>query len=255
MVTRPATPSSRPADTGSKNGHGTRDALAFRIGGDEFVLVIGFDGTEDRAQWLCDALLEELLYPSEYKEVRLRVGASIGYALPVPGESLAQALKRADLALFEAKEKGRNQAILYDATLGAAHDAKLSLINDFKYAFERNEISIELQPQVDARTLALAGAEALVRWDHPTRGRQPPAVFLQIAEELKLQAELDRRVLDLALEARPRIEAGLGRALHISVNVSARRLTAPDLLDRTRGPPRPAGKRAVLRDSRNGLHG
>lgn len=205
--------------------------LAFRIGGDEFVLFLEFQGTETHAQWYCDQLLDELLCPSEYKSMELRVGASIGFALLEAGESLAKALKRADLALYEAKHRGRNQAVAFSSTLGAAHDAKLSLINDFKTAIERNEITIELQPQVSARTHELEGVEVLARWDHPDRGRQSPAVFVEIAEELKLQADLDRRVLDLALEARCAIEAELGYAPQVSVNVSAHRLTSPTLLE------------------------
>ncbi|WP_424980155.1 putative bifunctional diguanylate cyclase/phosphodiesterase [Leisingera sp. S232] len=210
---------------------------AFRIGGDEFVLVLDFDGSETHAQWYCDQLLDELLCPTEYKGVELSVGASIGLALLSPGEQLLNALKRADLALYEAKHRGRNQAVAFSATLGAAHDAKLKLINDFKTALERDEISIEVQPQVCAKTYALQGVEVLARWDHPKRGRQSPAVFVEIAEELKLQADLDRRVLDLALEARKTIEAELGRAPQVSVNVSANRLTSPTLLEELRRRP------------------
>ena len=208
--------------------------VAFRIGGDEFVLCLEYSGSETHAQWYCDLLLDELLCPVDFKGIGLRVGASIGFSLLGPDEALSQALKRADLALYEAKYRGRNQAVAYSATLGAAHDAKLSLINDFKTALERDEITIELQPQVSAGDHHLTGVEILARWDHPVRGRQSPMVFLEIAEELKLQAELDRRVLDLALAARQAIVTELGFAPQISVNVSARRLTSIGLLEELR---------------------
>lgn len=208
---------------------GNRD-FAFRIGGDEFVLLLEFHGTEAQAQWKCDALLDQLLVPSHFRSVELTVGASIGFALIEDGNQLADALKRADLALYEAKSKGRNQAVAYSATLGVAHDAKINLINDFKTSIANDEIVVELQPKVNAQTQKIAGVEVLARWEHPTRGRLSPDVFIPIAEELKMAADLDRHVLDLALEARAMLEKALGEAPQMSVNVSARRLSDPNLV-------------------------
>ncbi|WP_293573020.1 EAL domain-containing protein [Phaeobacter sp.] len=205
--------------------------LAFRIGGDEFVLLLEFEDSELHAQWFCDKLLDELVAPVAFRTVQLNIGASIGFALTQDGDSLLEALRRSDLALYEAKAHGRGRVVAFSEKIGTAHDVKLALINDFKDAIKNDQISIELQPQVDAQTLALNGIEVLARWDHPERGRQSPAVFLEIAEELCMLGDLDRRVLDLALVARGKIEAALGFAPDIAVNVSARRLTAPDLLD------------------------
>ncbi|MEM1362106.1 MAG: EAL domain-containing protein, partial [Pseudomonadota bacterium] len=206
------------------------DHLAFRIGGDEFVLLVPFEGTDMHAQWHCDHFLDALLVPQRFKGIDLRVGASIGFDTVGSGEPLAHALRRADLALYEAKSNGRSQAVAYSATLGASHEAKLKMINDFELAIERDQISIELQPQVNAKTHDLTGAEVLARWDHPERGRLAPNVFLGLAEELKMMPDLDRRILDLALKAREEIVAELGHPLKISVNVSARRLASPDLV-------------------------
>ncbi|ARE41983.1 Ammonium transporter [Rhodovulum sp. P5] len=211
--------------------------FAFRVGGDEFAMLLDFGGDEGAAQFFCDMLLDELLEPTRYASGELRVGASIGFARLEPGEALAAAYKRADLALCEAKRNGRNQAIAYSATIGAAHDQHLALINDFKGAIDRGEIAIQLQPQVDARTRALSGIEVLARWRHPHRGTLSPDVFIPIAEELNLLADVDRRVLDLALEARLRIAEALGAAPEIAVNVSAFRLASLDLIEELRTRP------------------
>lgn len=208
---------------------GGRD-FAFRIGGDEFILLWDFKGSDTEAQWRCDALLEDLLVPSKYKSFDLAVGASIGFARVWAGESFSEVLKKADLALYEAKATGRNQTVAYSSTIGSAHDTRLNLINDFKVAIENNEISIDLQPQIEARTRLLSGVEVLARWEHPTQGRLSPAVFMDIAEELKMSAALDQHILDLALEARQQFRDALGYAPHMAVNVSARRLSDPRLV-------------------------
>ena len=205
--------------------------FAFRTGGDEFVILLEFSGSEAAAQEYCSDLLLELLQPAKYKDVELQVGASIGFALAEKDEPLESTLRRADLALYASKADGRSCVSAYTASIGSAHDEKMKLISDFKSAFANDEIEVLFQPQIDARTGALAGCEALARWNHPHRGIQTPDVFVPIAREVKLLAELDRRVLDIALGAYWQF-AHCGIAVpSISVNVSAARLAHTGLID------------------------
>lgn len=205
--------------------------FAFRIGGDEFIVLQEFSEDEASAHENCSDLLFHLLQPVEYKDVELQVGASIGFALAEEGEPLAATLRRADLALYASKADGRSCVNAYSPSIGSAHDAKMDLIRDFKSAIKDDQIEVLFQPQIDGRTGALAGCEALARWNHPSRGILRPDVFLPIAIEVNLLADLDRRVLDLALAAFWQFARDGIDLPSISVNVSAARLSHPGLIE------------------------
>lgn len=204
---------------------------ALRIGGDEFILILEYNESLSDEKLLIDTLLKALLVPIDFGKVKLRIGASIGYAICHSGSSLAVSLKQADLALYEAKFLGSNKAISYRDEIGAVHDNKLQLVEDFKRAINNDELDIFLQPQVDAKSYDLTGVEVLIRWNHPTRGMLRPDIFLPIANELRVLHELDAKVLGMALDAREKLRAKLGFAPDISVNVSAQRLLDPNLID------------------------
>jgi Amt family ammonium transporter len=204
---------------------------ALRIGGDEFILVLSYEDDMEAAAFVADQVLESLVPAIPFASVELHVGASIGYALCEDGGSMARGIKEADLALYEAKNTGRNRVVPYDMRIGALHDNKMELVENFKRAIDNGEIRIFLQPQIDAGSRKLCGMEALARWEHPTRGLLTPDVFLPIAHELKMLDDLDAAVLDLALQARERLAGRLGYAPDVSVNVSARRLLDPSLIE------------------------
>ncbi|WP_298843566.1 EAL domain-containing protein [uncultured Roseobacter sp.] len=204
--------------------------FAFRIGGDEFIVLADFDGDLGDAQVFCDNLVDRLCEPVEFGTTELRAGASIGFAIADQDEQNIETRKRADMALYEAKTHGRNCAVAYASTMGAIHEERLEMLGDFKLAFEREEFCIHLQPQVSARSRALLGCEILARWDHPKRGRLSPDVFLPLAKELGLTAELDSRILKLALATWADIQDAGMDLPSISVNVSAERLSDPSLI-------------------------
>jgi Amt family ammonium transporter len=208
--------------------------FALRIGGDEFIVILEHGGSPAAGDFMADALLEALIVPIPFGKLTLRIGASIGVAYCKTGASLATGLKHADLALYEAKFQGRNRVVSFTDDIGAMHDNKLQLMEDFKRALSGEELNIVMQPQVNAQTLELVGIEVLARWNHPTRGMLRPDTFLPIATELRVLDELDARVLDLALEAREHLRQRLGFAPDISVNVSARRLLDPTLIRQLR---------------------
>ena len=203
----------------------------FRIGGDEFVLLAGMDELNVAPKAFCDWLADTLAESTEYQGVNLRIAASLGYASSSETDSSRSVLRQADMALYEAKSQGRNKALAYTDSIGAAHIAKITLANELKVAIENGEIGIALQPQVAGLTGELVGCEVLARWHHPTQGDVPPSVFIPLAEEISVLGALDKHVLDMALEARRRL-ADRGMVLpKISVNVSAKRLTSSDLLN------------------------
>ncbi|MEO1194832.1 MAG: EAL domain-containing protein [Pseudomonadota bacterium] len=210
------------------SGH---DDQVFRIGGDEFIMLVRLDNLQVHPQALCDWLADHLAERTEYRGVNLRIGASLGYSELTEGASPRTKLRQADMALYEAKSQGRNRALGYNDSIGAAHIEKVTLAQELKLAVENKEIDIALQPQVASRTGELVGCEVLARWCHPTRGHIPPSVFIPLAEEMSLLSALDKLVLDMALEARRQL-AQKGMVLpKISVNVSAKRLTSSDLLN------------------------
>lgn len=214
----------------NRSFEGTGDQI-FRVGGDEFVMMVHLKRTTIQPQVFCDWIVDKLLEGIDYKGVALRIGASVGFAETEPDVSPRTVLRRADMALYEAKAQGRNRAMAWTATIGAAHSEKILLANDLKCAVENNEISIVLQPQVHADTGALCGCEVLARWNHPTRGTIPPNVFVPLADELNLLSEIDKSVLDLALVSRAEL-ARRGLVLpKIAVNVSAKRLQASNLVE------------------------
>ncbi|MFK7761675.1 MAG: EAL domain-containing protein [Roseobacter sp.] len=204
--------------------------FAFRIGGDEFIALIDFDSDEVNAQAFCDDLVNRLCEDVEYGPAQLRTGASIGFAMAGCDEQASETRHRADLALYEAKAQGRNRAVAYASTMGALHEERLEMLNDFKQALEQDEICLHLQPQVSAKNARLEGCEVLARWEHPKRGRLSPETFLPLADELGLVSQLDAKVFSLALVAWREISAAGITLPSLSVNVSAERLSDPDLM-------------------------
>lgn len=203
----------------------------FRVGGDEFVMLVNEAALDPDPTEFCNWLVDQLCETMEYEGTTLAIGASVGFAVSSGEVSLPSAMRHADMALYEAKAKGRKRALAYTDSLGSAHFEKIALANDLKIACQNEDIEIALQPQVAAATGALTGCEVLARWTHPTRGIISPDVFLPLAEEFNVLSVLDKIVLDKALAARFDLSR-MGFSLpKLSVNVSAKRLTSSGLLE------------------------
>jgi diguanylate cyclase len=193
--------------------------LLARLGGDEFAVVLHDAASYNSAMACGSALEESLAEPVELREVVLHAQASIGIAsAPLHGSNRADILFAADAAMYAAKTSG--QAVCYHSP-AAVGDRRQRLVvaEDLYTALERHELMVEYQPilTVDG---ALVGTEALVRWDHPLRGRLNPDEFLEAAERYKLTPSIAARVLDVALADLARWRRG-GADLTMSVNVSA----------------------------------
>jgi diguanylate cyclase (GGDEF)-like protein len=209
------------------------DEFASRIGGDEFVVVTGGREPQRRAEYLAQSIVRTLARPIDIGGHQCRIGCSAGVACQTEtGEELSQLLINADIALYEAKKRGRNRVEVFSRELRSAAVLRKRMSDEFLTALEGDEIIPFFQPQFDAHSLAIVGVEALARWQHPERGLLSPDKFLAIAEGLHRAADLDAIILEKALFQSARWRA-LGLDIpHLSVNISAQRLKDESLFKR-----------------------
>jgi len=202
------------------------DLLA-RLGGDEFAVLLP-DAGLDEAELLAERLRELILKPITVEGIRLHVGVSIGVAsAPVPAATVEELLRCADVAMYAAKASRSGVHVYVPDPLGGTGD-RLRTMEELRTALERDdELEVHLQPQVDLGDGTVVGAEALVRWRHPTRGLLSPADLLPAAEQAGLLRPLADAVLELALTAASRWWST--RAVPVSVNLSAANVTDLDL--------------------------
>ena len=197
-----------------------------RLGGDEFtVLIPGLARPEDAAK-LARRILSSLAHPIRVAGQEIFVNASIGIAVfPEDGEDIDTLLMHADTAMYKAKEQGGSSYQAYSRSMNASALQRLTLENALRRALEREEFELHYQPVVDARSGALVGAEALVRWRHPELGVLLPSEFIPLAEENGLIVPLGEWVLQAACaQNRAWQDAGLPW-IRVVVNLSSRQLT------------------------------
>ena len=205
------------------------DGLVVRLGGDEFaVLLDGADEAVALAVGRC--ILEQLRTPVVLDGVEVEVSGSLGIALsPQHATDPAALLKRADVAMYEAKRTGEGLRI-YEAHLDPNDVNRLALVAELRAALSTDDIQVHVQPQARTEDGRVHSVEALVRWNHPTRGRISPDEFIPIAERSGLIGALTTRVLDASLAAVARWRR-TGADLAIAVNLSSRSLLDPGLVD------------------------
>ena len=212
-----------------KSNVGDADFVA-RIGGDEFV-VVGKGADTRQLGLLADRIIRQMREPVSYQGHQCRFGVSIGIATsPQNKLDSADLLVNADIALYRAKSRGRNRYEFFTEALQSEIVKTKRTADEILGGLERNEFVAYYQPQFDAKTLEIAGVEALARWNHPTRGILAPDVFLKIAEELNVVAIIDRAILEQALRSFDEWAADDLHVPRVSVNVSARRLEDKELI-------------------------
>jgi len=200
-----------------------------RLGGDEFAVLLPTADAE-AAITAASTLLAALEPPFLVEGQRLEVGASIGVAVaPAHGADAAALLQHADVAMYVAK-RGRSGYALYDADQDEHSLRRLALMGELRQAIAAGQLLLHYQPKVAVATGRLQGVEVLVRWPHPERGLIPPAEFIPLAEQTGVIGPLTHWVLDAALgQARAWRDQGL--ALPVAVNLSARLLQDPGVVD------------------------
>jgi diguanylate cyclase (GGDEF)-like protein len=203
------------------------DALVARLGGDEFaVLFAGMRGAS-AASRRAREVLESLRQPMELGGVPISLHTSAGLAVAGSSTDPGELLRRADVALYQAKDSGRQVAI-YARARDSADLGRLALAGELPRAVEDGEFTVGFQPIVDLASGQAVGAEALSRWRHPDLGELPPSTFLGLVERSGLLAPFTEAVLERALTAAASWRDA-GFDLQIAVNVSPRSLADPDL--------------------------
>jgi diguanylate cyclase (GGDEF)-like protein len=222
--------------------HGGEGAVLARLGGDEFVVLVEEPpGAEaplrEVASRLAGAICDALRQPLALRGRQVFLGTSVGITLcPDDATGAAMLMKNGDIAMYQAKVAGKNCFRFYSRAMDQAVERRVRLEQDLRGAWERGELSLAFQPVYRLEDRRLAGAEALLRWQHPEYGMVAPAVFIEVAEQSGLVQELGPRVLRAACdEAMAWRGLAPGHALFVSVNVSARQLRDGDLAAQAAG--------------------
>jgi diguanylate cyclase (GGDEF)-like protein len=205
----------------------TDSAVVARLGGDEFAVLIPTANLDEIAS-LSNTILVALSSPFVVEDMRVDMGASIGVSMsPQHGSDVDTLLRRADVALYAAKEE-RNNVRIYSQADDQNTLRRLALLGDLRDAISDGQVTVRYQPKADSATGEIVGVEALARWEHPLRGMVMPDEFIALAEHSGLMAKLTQRVLDDALE-NLRIWRTVAPGLTIAVNVSPRQLSDREL--------------------------
>jgi diguanylate cyclase (GGDEF)-like protein/PAS domain S-box-containing protein len=200
-----------------------------RLGGDEFAILLN-DAVDGDAHIVANRILSSLTRPVLVGARELSVGASIGIAAARCDDGAEELLRNADLAMYQAKARGKGMYEVFAPPMYEAVRDRVSLQADLHHALERREFRLVYQPLVELATERVLGVEALVRWDHPTRGAVSPATFIPLAEESGMILPLGRWVLGEACrQAAIWQRRGIG-APYVAVNISGRQLQHPQLV-------------------------
>ena len=219
--------------------------VAARLGGDEFAVVLWDEPNMLASMRIGNRLTASFGPGIELGGRAVMVRASIGVAAGHPGmETAGELLRNADVAMYSAKARGKGRVVIFETSMHEAVVARAQLSADLERAAAAGEFLLQYQPIVDLATGRMSGAEALVRWLHPERGRLQPDEFIRVAEESEAILEIGRWVLTEAC-AQARIWQDMlpDRQFTISVNIAARQLAQPGFVDQVLGIVHAAGVR------------
>ncbi|TXC67372.1 bifunctional diguanylate cyclase/phosphodiesterase [Piscinibacter aquaticus] len=209
---------------------GTRGVLA-RVGGDEFVLLLGPGHGRTQSAAMAQQLLEALLQPFELEQRVLSVSASIGVTLYPRDGSLTSAMAHAEAAARYAKRNGGATFAFFEPRMLGDAREQAELLRDLRHAVAGGQLELVYQPKVHAPSGEITGAEALLRWHHPQRGMVSPMVFVPLAERHGLIVSIGQWVIDEACrQARAWRDEGL--RMRVAINLSVHQLRQPDLAER-----------------------
>ena len=208
------------------------DTLA-RWGGDEFNLVLRDLKNIHDVTVVAEKIVESISKPYYINMKRLFITASIGITLyPVNESNVEDLVKKADAAMYYAKESGGNNYQFFDHQMTAQLEERLELESEMRHALERDEFILLYQPQVGVDSGIVAGMEALIRWQHPKKGLITPDRFISIAEETDLIIPIGEWVLREACKQNKILQDSGFRPIQVSVNVSARQLRESNLVQK-----------------------
>jgi len=203
-----------------------------RLGGDEFVILLTDIADEAQAKSVANRLQQSLGEPFECEGHRFVITPSIGIALyPKDGADIEDLLVKADMAMYQAKDQGRNGHAFYGESMAIRSLSRLELESDLRRAFEADDFLLLYQPKMDLATGMVVGVEALLRWHHAERGWISPEEFIPVAEESGIIVPLgDWVIRETCKQLKAWSSAGLGH-LSIAVNVSVQQFAKEDFVD------------------------
>ena len=207
------------------------NAMVARIGGDEFIVWLLGESERERVANIAENILNLLSRDYEMGTSKTHMTASIGIALyPADGTTVGDILKHVDLALYAAKDKGKNTWCFYEPHLKVTAFEDMILKRDLREAIERQELYLHYQPIVNSRSRKIVAYEALLRWRNPVYGLVPPNRFIALAEESNIIHKIGNWVLTEACQLARKL-ADMGKSdIRVSVNVSPRQLVADDFV-------------------------
>ncbi|HBL26768.1 MAG TPA: hypothetical protein DD490_08035 [Acidobacteria bacterium] len=210
------------------------DTIA-RLGGDEFTVLLPEISTEPDAARVAEKLLDRIRQPLLLQDREIVVTGSIGLSrFPRDGQEPEELVKKADVAMYQAKQLGRDGYQIYAPTMDADALERLSIENDLRRALAHDELLLFYQPILDSHTGRIQAVEALLRWQHPVRGLMGPSEFLWIAEQSGLINSIDFWALRTACREICSWWVQ-GAQVRVTVNLSARPFQQPDLIQRVQG--------------------
>ncbi|MGQ0649240.1 MAG: putative bifunctional diguanylate cyclase/phosphodiesterase [Gemmatimonadaceae bacterium] len=207
-----------------------------RFGGDEFAILVDEVTDANDALRLADRVLAATRAPVMIDGGEVSMSVSVGIAFSEPGQSAEELLRNADIAMYLAKAKGKGRHAVFEAAMHDAVASRLQLERDLQLALTRNEFELYYQPVVGVRDHRVVGFEALLRWNHPTRGLLAPGEFISLAEQTGLICDIGRWVVMTACRQAMgwRSDRPDHAAVTIAVNVSVKQLERDDVIDEVR---------------------
>jgi diguanylate cyclase (GGDEF)-like protein len=202
-----------------------------RLGGDEFTVILTDLASDADARKALEKIMASFRAAFRIEERPVYVTPSIGVSLfPTDGTDVPTLLKHADVAMYHAKGSGRNAFSFFEPLMNVANSESLALETDLRGALDRQELALHYQPQIDVATGAWVAVEALLRWQHPTRGSVPPTRFIPLLEDMGLIGSISEGVIETACRDIRALSRTLGTNLQLAINLSNRQFKDPKLL-------------------------
>lgn len=214
-------------------GHCVRQSdTVGRLGGDEFVLLLEGIRVQEDVSEVAEKVLVAFTQPLYLDGREIFISASIGISqYPVDGRDTEALFKNADTAMYQAKNKGRNNFQFYTPEMSASAMEALVLTSDMRHALERQEFFLHYQPQINLAQNVITGVEALLRWNHPIEGSIPPGVFITLAEDTGLIVPIGRWVLEEACWQAVQWKSQGFPVMKMAVNISGKQFREPGFVD------------------------
>jgi diguanylate cyclase len=205
--------------------------VAARVGGDEFLLLATHAGAREAASQLASRVIEALSRPYKVGDREVSISCSVGIALYPDKCPENKLIARADAAMYSAKKAGGARSCFYSPEMDTDAQLNFDMLSELRHALTNDELELYFQPKIDVRSGKVTAAEALLRWQHPTRGLVMPGSFLPLAERSGLIGPLGDWVIEAACkQARAWRDKGL--RMRVAINLSAHQMRQDDIVDR-----------------------